>query len=384
MQKWLFGLARIKIEGLNLDKIFKKVKHKNVEIKNIKRPDRKLMFFTVKAKEAKIVFNLLKENSYNVKIEKYYGIPYIWEFFKKRIGLFVGAFLFIVTTLFVNSFVWKIEVYGLENLTKQQIISTLEEVGVNVGARVDAKNIEIIENYLSQNLEEISMVSVIKKGASIIVNLKEIRVPDVIANLGAESHLIASYDGVVTKINVVQGTALVEEGSIVKKGETLIAGYFNNIDGTKTPCVAMGEVYAKVWFSSSVNFNTNKTENVRTGEKLVSSSLSLFNSSFKIKQINNTFENYEIEESSQFLFKNNLIPFKINKIIYYETERVLIQQNFEDNKNNLINEALILAREKMPNNFTSNKEFTTIEKNGNIYTVSAFIECVTIIQVVKT
>ena len=70
-----------------------------------------------------------------------------------------------------------------------------------------------------------------------------------------------------------------------------------------------------------------------------------------------------------------MLPFKINKTFYYETEPILIEQDFEENKNKLINEAMLLAREKMPINLISNKEFTTIEKNGTIYTVSAYIEC---------
>ena len=384
MQKWFFGLAKIKIEGLNLDRIFKTLKHKNIEIKNIKRPDKKLMFFTVKAKDTKVVLNTLGNANYNVKIEKYYGVPYVFEFFKKRIGLFFGMALFITTVLVMSGFVWKIEVYGTEDLTKQQVITALKEAGVTVGGKINTKNIETIENYLSQNLQKISMVSVIKKGTSVIVNLKEVRVPAVIANLGSQSHLIAAYDGVITKINVVQGTALVEEGAIVKKGQTLIGGYFNNVDGTSTPCVAMGEVYAKVWYNSTINFDTKKTEMVRTGNKLEQVSLNLFGGNFKVKQKNNTYENYEIVQQEEYLFKNNLIPFKINKTVYYETQPILIEQSFEDNKNNLINEALILAREKLPNNFISDKEFTTIEKNDNIYTVSAFIECEIIIQVVKT
>ena len=89
------------------------------------------------------------------------------------------------------------------------------------------------------------MVSIIKKGTSIIVNVKEVRVPSIIANLGQQTHLISGFEGVVTQINVVQGTPLIKVGDVIKTGDALIAGYFDNIDGTKTSCIAMGEVFCK-------------------------------------------------------------------------------------------------------------------------------------------
>ena len=76
---------------------------------------------------------------YNLSVQKYYGMPFILQFFKKRIGLFIGAILFIVTTLIINSFIWKIEIYGIESLTKEQIVQTLSQAGVSVGQGLNTK-----------------------------------------------------------------------------------------------------------------------------------------------------------------------------------------------------------------------------------------------------
>jgi len=228
------------------------------------------------------------------------------------------------------------------------------------------------------------MVSMIKKGTSILVNIQEVRVPVVLQNIGQVANLVASTEGLVTNINVVQGTPLVQVGDIVKRGDILIAGYFNNVNGTKTSCIAIGEVLAKIWYTSFVQFNTSETQLLRTGKKVESVAISINNASFKVKTAKIDFKNYEIETQTKYLFKNNLIPLKLNRTIYYETEGVLIEKDFDENKNNIINEALLLAKEKVPSDIITKKEFTTIEKNGTIYIVSAFIECEEDIGVLKT
>jgi hypothetical protein len=62
---------------------------------------------------------------------------------------------------------------------------------------------------------------------------------------------------------------------------------------------------------------------------------------------------------------------------------ILIEQNFDENKEKLEHQALILAKDKLPSGLTPLKEFTIIEKNGTMYLVSAYLECEIIIQAPK-
>jgi hypothetical protein len=105
--------------------------------------------------------------------------------------------------------------------------------------------------------------------------------------------------------------------------------------------------------------------------------MSLFNNKFRVKDTNNPYNNYEKVCKTKYLYKNNLIPFKIHKTIYYQTQAIEVEQDFDANKDNLVNKALILAKEKMPKHLISINEFTTTEKNDNLYIIAGFVECET-------
>ena len=369
----IHNYIKVTLQGLNLDRVFKLLKRHKIPLKHIQKVNHKETNFYIQNKNKTKFEELLKDYNYKVHIENRYGVSFLVHFVKTRLGVLIGMFLCLFLVFFLNSFVWNIQVYGLEELSKTQIVTTLEEIGIRTGKQMSHEKISEAEHYLQTKLDKISMISMVKKGTSLLINLKETRIPSVLTV--EANNLTSSYEGVITKVNVIQGTPLVKVGDVVKVGDTLIAGYFNTIDGVKTECPAIGEVYAKVWYSSSVIFHTEELKQVRTGVKKEVSSLSLGKNNFKINKTNISYENYEVETKSEYLFYNNFIPLKINKTIYWETKGQLVTQDFEENKNNLVNEALLLAKDKVPSELTSQKEFTTIEKNGTIYVVSAFIEC---------
>ena len=261
---WSF--ARIRVDGLNLDKLFKIFKKNNIAVFNVKRTSYKQIFFNVKSSQVKNLLISLNKPCYNVTVEKHYGISKVFSLLKKRIGVSVGVLVFTIIVIVLSSFVWSIEVYGNEDISDAEVMSALTSAGVTVGKTFDNKQIEYAENYLQQNLNKVSMVSVIKKGSSIIVNIKEVRSPEVMNMVGTSSDLVSDFEGLVTAVNLVQGTPLVQVGDTVQMGDTLIAGYFNTLNGNKTNCIAMGDVFAKVWYSSTLEFDENLVINRRTGK----------------------------------------------------------------------------------------------------------------------
>jgi similar to stage IV sporulation protein len=376
----VYGRVQILVKGLNLDRVFKLLKTRKIELKRIQKLSHKELTFFILAKELKQVTAVLNEYNYDVLVKARYGYPFFLHFLSHRVGLLVGGALFTILTLFLSTFVWNVEVYGLETLQKNEIINTMRESGVAVGQQVTLQQVEQIENALQNTYQQISMISVMKKGTTIFVNLKEERIPAVMVQKDNSQPLVAQFEGVITKLNVVQGTPVVKVGDTVKAGDTLVEAYFTNLSGRTIKCTPIADVVAKVWFSETVQFDTKKIEWIETGNWVEKSVLSLGKQQFIVRNHEPEYENYKVKTSSKFLFSNNFIPLKINKIKYCELTSIVIEQNFDENKEKLEQTALILAKEKLPSNITPQKEFTTIQKNGTMYLVSAYLECELTIQ----
>lgn len=381
MLKMFSKKVSLEVNGLNLDRLFKQLKRKNIEMFNIKRKTYKKLCFDVNNNQLKQVKQLTEK--YDVKVLKRYGIPFIKTFFKERLGMLIGLGITLIIVAILSQFIWNIEIYGNEEVTNDEVLTALSESGIVIGQTMDEEKIERAEDYLESRLNKVSFVSLVKKGSSIIVNIKEIRTPDIMDNVNATANLISNFDGVITSVNLIQGTLMVDVGDVVKKGDVLIKGSFTGLNQNITNCVAMGEVFAKVWYTESVNFLTEEVVQVRTGNTCETVNLSLFGTSSKVRDANVNFNNYEEEQTEEFLFKNNLIPIKINKTIYYETMPETITKNFDDYKQNLLTEALLKAKEKMPIEISALKEFTTINKNDNNYLIQAFIEAEVLITIME-
>lgn len=167
------GKAKIKIYGVNISKLYKILKSNNIEMENIERIDYKTIYFVVFATKIKKLFAILKDSCYTITVIEYYGLIKYFQFFKKKLGYVIGSVLFLMVLIVSNFFVSSIKIYGNSILSSQTIMDVLKQNGIEQGKLISNIDEESIENLLSNQFEDISLISVIKKGTSIIINIKE-------------------------------------------------------------------------------------------------------------------------------------------------------------------------------------------------------------------
>ena len=326
--------ARIKIYGVNISKLYKLLKKNNIAMLDLCRENHKTIYFTVSGYNLKKLFALLDKSCYTITVVEYYGIKRAIEFFKVRFGYIVGLAFFIVLTIISNLFVSDIKIYGNNKVSSQEIYDCLSLNGIKKGSKITQCNNDQILSILTNNFEDISLVSVLKKGTNIVINIKEKQ--SVSDSQDAKfNDIVANFDGIVLELSVMQGTACVKVGDFFKKGDILIQGTFNDIDGNPVECKAQGSIKAKLMITSEIDFKTEDEIFVRTGKTIKLSHYSLFGLEFLKKQCQNTFENFETEQTEQFVFKNNILPLKLVQTTYHETQKQLVRQNFDDVKHSL-------------------------------------------------
>jgi sporulation protein YqfD len=366
--------VKVKLSGVNLNRIYKECASKNIKLFNIDRKDYKNIVFDVEKKNIPILKEIAKVQNFEFEIMKTYGFVKVISFLSKRIGLCIGAIAFLFLIIFNSFFIWNIKIYGLENISSGEIISVLNQCGIKSGTMFFGADFEDIEEKLLDNVEDISLCSIIKKGSTIIVNIKEKLSSDELTDSTNQTDIVANQNMTIKSISVVQGTAQKKVGDSVKKGEVIVAGYFVDTSGNSVPCKANAQITATVWFTETETYQKQKEVLTKTGKKIVSSHLEFLGMNFAVKNNQNTFECFEEETTTSQIFKNNLLPFNLVTTTYYEATKEIVSQNFSAEKDTIIQNLEQKAIQKVPVNLVVSKTFSTVVENENDFVITSYAE----------
>lgn len=365
----------VRLEGLNFDRLFKKLNSQNISIYNYNRPNYKTCEFGISLYN---FYKLKKQNvfkDYKITVLKCFGLGFFINTFFKNVGMYVGAVLVFAVLILVSKTTLKINILGLENIKEEQIVELLNSINVKTG-KINTVTNEEIEQYLKQNNQNISLVSVVKKGTNIIINIKE-KIEKTSQNI---SPICAPYNLVVNSIEVLQGVAKVKVGDIVKKGDILVEAKSIVSNGETTFLTPKAVIDASVWITGSVELKNEEVIYKKTGKKQVISSFEfckfkLFSTTNQVK-----FENYEKKVYNNYVFKNMFLPLKLNKIVYYETKAETIKNNFEQVKTDLINKSKQLAYSKLPKGNSVLNENVVVSKTTSGHIVTTYLEIKLLIE----
>lgn len=165
-----------------------------------------------------------------IKILQKRGLPFLVKDYKTHSGLLVGFAVFMLIIKLLSLHIWCIDVIGNENISREEIISECDKIGIKEGikaSKIDTKK-DVIKLLL--NNKNIAWASFNIEGSRLTVNLSET------AKYTYENKLPvnikAKRDGIITSISITGGEALIKTGDTVKKGDILISGVNNTLKST--------------------------------------------------------------------------------------------------------------------------------------------------------
>ncbi|MCI8352196.1 MAG: sporulation protein YqfD [Clostridia bacterium] len=176
------------------------------------------------------------------------------------------------------------------------------------------------------------------KGTNVIIEIVEADKKPEIIDENEYCNIITKSDGVITKINVQNGTALVKVGDVVKNGNIIVGGWLEGkYTGTRY-VHAKADVQARVWHSKKEKMSLIQEVEEETGNVKKSYGININN--FKInfpKSIPN-FENYDtINENKKLkIFSNFYFPIEICKTTYKEIQKKSVNYSPEAAKEILL------------------------------------------------
>jgi len=358
----------VKIQGLNQERAINSI-IKTIKVYNIKRENHNTCKLEVDFHNQKKLISLLNENNLEIINVSSQGVKWKFKRLMTSYGLIVAIILCAVFYFFQYNFIWQIKVVGEERLKEKEIVKFVEkELSSHNKSRI---NTQTIQKSLLENFEEISAASVAIVGQTLIININETILPE---EMQTENKAILSqFDGLITDINLIQGTLAVDVGDIVKKGDVLVYPYIIDSQGKEREVFPKADIWADIWLCGKEVHYDYQIFTSRTGKEITLSEIYLWDlliySNGKVCQ----FKDFEKEEQSTYLCKNNILPFKLNKTTFYEIEIKEVVQDFYDVKDDIVEKARKKTLIFLQENEIIKEEKINIKEVGGVYEVNYLV-----------
>lgn len=209
-------------------------------------------------------------------------IPMLSANRERGIGIFVGVLLSFMIFFLSQSVVWRIDVWGNEDMTSQEIIELLEASGLSLGSRISTLETDVIEQRVMIRDERVAWISVNLTGTVASVQVREALLRDTADNAAKPANLVAKLDGEIVGLEVYSGFCAVKEGDTVRAGQLLVSGISESPNAPLRYTRAYGKVFARVTHDFKVEIPLFQTIKVPTGGKIERKTLNFFGKSIKL------------------------------------------------------------------------------------------------------
>ena len=327
---------KFEVSGYNLSNLIKILNSKNIILTNVQYSKNKIVFETDDKNERKV-----KKYIANFKVEQ--GLTKtnkLKNLLISNIGVIIGCFVGVVFFLFSSNYTWKIEVYGLEKLSKQEILLVLKTNNIKI-CKINLQTSEEIENVLLNNCNQIAQVSVIRVGTSIIINLSE----KLIYNNSTYNPITAKHCGTIKSIEVEIGTLNVKVGDYVNVGDVLVLPFNLDDVGNKISVQPKAKISAEMFIIERCELKKEEIILIETGRCLVTYNYKFKNFKLFSGKNKNSFALFDIVVYNENV--STLIPLNREVVIYKELRTSVKINDFEIEKQVLMDKCLNLAKSKL-------------------------------------
>ena len=325
------GYLIITIESGSPERFINLCRNNSIYIFNLKNVDG-CYEFEILAKDYKNLKPIAKKAHTLPIIQKKIGFPFLKNKYRKRKAFILGIIMFSLIIYLLSRNIWNISVNGGRTYTSETILQFLGEQDIYIGKKINDIDCREIEENIREIYTDIGWVSAEIKGTNLIIDLKETTMPQKAIDSNQPCHIIASKNGIITKIVTRSGTPMVEVGQVVKKGDVLVSGVVdiigdNDILVSKNPVIADADVYAKTYYEYEDKFKLKNIEKEYTGNLKTDYSFNFYFKELNLFKKSISYENYDIitEELALQPLPNFYLPFSVimaNYIEYIEIDKI--------------------------------------------------------------
>jgi len=316
---FFLGKKKIRVVSDAIERVISKIIKSGVNLRKLTRLDDNSVEFIIYGNETKQLESVLCGMGVKYEVEKFTGLPAIFLKYRKRYGIYAGAFLCSAVIALSTHFVWRIDVVGNDIMTDSEVLMLLDEFGVGVGSYIPKIDIEYIQHITASRDRRIAWISLNRTGTVISVEIMERKA------YGDKDttpvNIVASRDGQIESIEVYDGTSVVNVTDTVRKGDLLISGITDGNAYGLRKIAADGKIMARVSETVRAEVFFTNTEKRYTGRIKEKNTLFFFGKNINL-YINSriSMEKYDImiSRKNMHMWDGTVLPAGIETVGYLE------------------------------------------------------------------
>ncbi|WP_054635480.1 sporulation protein YqfD [Thalassobacillus sp. C254] len=368
-RKWN-GTVVIKVEGLHPERFINSCLHRSIPVWSVTKAGNEMITCQVNVKDIKHLRQIAKETECRFQFQKREGLPFLLQWFRRRLGFTAGACLFVVLLYLLSNMVWDVQIDGASPQVEHELKKLTEEIGVTRGAfQFTLPSPEELQLQVTNGIEEATWIGVEVKGTTYHFHVVEQTLPEE-AQYVNPRHLVAKKKAVVHDIFVEHGQAQVKPNDFVNKGDMLVSGFVGKGEYTSL-VAAKGQILGEIWYKAEVEVPKKVVMEGLTGEEKRKYLIKVFDVDIPLWGFTSkeAFESAKEEKNeSTITIKGFNLPFSWQKIKYRETEQI-IKENSKEEASKV---AEIMGRHELHSRLPEDAEIIgekvlhEIEENGKV------------------
>lgn len=225
MSDLIHGYVKVRISGDSKERFLNMCRMKKFRIWNLReQKETSAIVMCMAGRDLLESKNAIRKSGVKVVVLEKSGLP----FFAKKLvtrAVFVGGIVFCAVFLFVMmQKIWCIQVNGNRKVTDDEMIAFLNDQEIQIGSSINHISYEKLEAQIREHFTDITWTSVVRKGTTLIIRVKENDFHNEASVYEDDTDLISEYDGVILSMVVRKGVPLVKIGDTVSKGDILVQG----------------------------------------------------------------------------------------------------------------------------------------------------------------
>ena len=331
---------------------------------------------TVQAAEYRSLCKIARRLGLKMRIEKKHGIYFTLKRHRDKIGFAAGAIFAAAVVLFLNLFVWEINISGNKAVSSEEIMATLANSGLKTGTLRTAHDARKIEWNIMNDNKEIAWATVNIQGCCVNVVVSETRQEaEMKYDDDKPVNIIAAKYGVIRKMDVFDGQGVVKVGDAVMKGDLLVSATFEDRHGKLTLKHSRARVMAETDYEITVEFPLEQVIETTGGVKKSVKGIEIMGLSIPLGSSRGCEELPEEKEEKELYFLWIRLPVKEICIKYYAVKQNTITYTAEQAKGGAFQLLEQKEAEEMSNMEIISRKTEEKIANGK-YIIRASYDCI--------
>lgn len=331
---------------------------------------------TVQAAEYRSLCKIARRLGLKMRIEKKHGIYFTLKRHRDKIGFAAGAIFAAAVVLFLNLFVWEINISGNKAVSSEEIMATLANSGLKTGTLRTAHDARKIEWNIMNDNKEIAWATVNIQGCCVNVVVSETRrEAEMKCDDDKPVNIIAAKYGVIRKMDVFDGQGVVKVGDAVMKGDLLVSATFEDRHGKLTLKHSRARVMAETDYEITVEFPLEQVIETTGGVKKSVKGIEIMGLSIPLGSSRGCEELPAEKEEKELYFLWIRLPIKEISTKYHAVKRNTITYTAEQAKGGAFQLLEQKEAEEMSNMEIISRKTEEKISNGK-YIIRASYDCI--------